>query len=111
MTTAMRTNAPLPRRPKTDCQLADRVAGMETPMLTEMAAATFHLERLVERVGTPEQELAAYTADMTPARHCDYGLGTADRIRRALDTLTAPYEKPATTDPATDADPAGDTEA
>lgn len=32
MTTAMRTNGPLPRRPKTDCQLADRVAGMETPM-------------------------------------------------------------------------------
>ncbi|MFI9176142.1 hypothetical protein [Streptomyces lincolnensis] len=108
MTTAMRTNGPLPRRPKTDCQLADRVAGMETPMLTEMAAATFHLERLVERVGTPEQELAAYRTGMTAARHCDYVLGVADRIRRAVDQLTAPYDKPATTDTATGTDPASD---
>ncbi|MFD4528417.1 hypothetical protein ACFWP7_31765 [Streptomyces sp. NPDC058470] len=103
MTTAMRTDSHrYPERPKTDCALADRIAGMETPMLTEMAAATFHLERLLQSVGTPEQELAAYTTDMTAARHCDYVLGVADRIRRAVDQLTAPYEKPATADTAPD---------
>ncbi|MDX3070404.1 hypothetical protein PV518_51260 [Streptomyces sp. ND04-05B] len=107
MTTAMRTASPRPERPQTDCALADRVAGMETPMLTEMAAATFHLERLLQSVGTPEQELAAYTVDMTAARHCDYVLGAADRIRRALDKLTAPYETPATTNTETGTDQSG----
>ncbi|MFF5147853.1 hypothetical protein ACFY6U_50495 [Streptomyces sp. NPDC013157] len=98
MTTSMRITGHRPKRPQTDCALGDRVAGIETPMLTEMAAATFHLERLQSTVGTPEQELAAYKADMTADRHRDYVLGAADRIRRALGTLTAPYETPANTD-------------
>ncbi|MEV7980831.1 hypothetical protein [Streptomyces sp. NPDC086519] len=98
MTTAMRITGHTPERPKTDCALASRVSGVETQMITEMAGAAFHLERLQSTVGTPEQELAAYKVDMTADRHRDYVLGVAARIRRALDTLTAPYETPADTD-------------
>ncbi|GAA1143556.1 hypothetical protein GCM10009577_79410 [Streptomyces javensis] len=66
-------------------------------MITDMVGAMSHLEHLVEVVGTPEQELAAYTTPITPERHRDYVLGNAARIRRALDQLTAPYETAADT--------------
>uniref|UniRef100_UPI0015C5024D hypothetical protein n=1 Tax=Streptomyces caniscabiei TaxID=2746961 RepID=UPI0015C5024D len=91
MTTSARTFGRTPERPKTGCPFADRVSGMETPMLTDMVGAMFHLEHLVEVVGTPEQELAAYTVPITSERHREYVLGAAERIRRVLDQLTAPY--------------------
>ncbi len=91
MTTPARTFRPGTQRQKTGCPLADRVSGTETPMVTEMVGAMFHLEGLLESVGTPEQELAAYTVPVTPEQHREYVLDAADRIRRALDQLTAPY--------------------
>jgi hypothetical protein len=92
MTTPARTFGRTPERPKTGCPFADRVSGMETPMLTDMVGAMFHLEHLVEVVGTPEQELAAYTGPKTAEHHREYVLSAATRIRRAVDRLTAPYE-------------------
>ncbi|MGK3110584.1 hypothetical protein [Streptomyces sp. WAC05858] len=97
MTKSARTFGRSPQRPTTGCPHADRVSGMETPMITDMVGAMSHLEHLVEVVGTTEQELTAYTTPITPERHRDYVLGNAARIRRALDQLTAPYETAADT--------------
>ncbi|MEU0949936.1 hypothetical protein ABZ379_45850 [Streptomyces canus] len=91
MTTSAPTFGRTAEPPKTGCPHADRVSGMETPMITEMVGAMFHLEALQKVVGTPEQELAAYTVPITSERHREYVLGAAERIRRVLDQLTAPY--------------------
>lgn len=73
------------------------VRRVESPMIAELCAAMHHVEHLVETVGTPEEEAAAYTQDgFTPEQHRSWVLGNADRLRRALDTLTAPYATPPT---------------
>lgn len=83
----------------TECQLVAAVRRVETPLITELVAAMFHLERLAETAGTPEQEAAAYTHDVTAEQHRSFVLGNADRIRRALETITAPYQAPAAAAP------------
>ncbi|GAA2264721.1 hypothetical protein GCM10010232_66090 [Streptomyces amakusaensis] len=104
MTTSVPSSARTPGLPQSGCPFADRVSRTETPMLTAMAAAMFHLEHLVETVGTPEQERAAHTAPVSAEHHREYVLGNAARIRRALDELTAPYETTATDTSTTTAD-------
>ncbi|MFF8618132.1 hypothetical protein [Streptomyces sp. NPDC015350] len=106
MKTSAPTFRPGPQRQKSGCPHADRVSGMETPMITELVAAMFHLEGLLETVGTPDQELAAHPVPISPERHRKYVLDAADRIRRALDELTAPYGTPVDTSTTTTDEPA-----
>lgn len=58
-------------------------------MLTELVGAMFHLEGLLETVGTPEQKLAVHTVPITAERHREYVLGAADRICRSLNQQAA----------------------
>ncbi|WP_372412639.1 hypothetical protein [Streptomyces luteireticuli] len=91
-TTAAPRRPHLPKAP-VDCDLVRNVARVETPMITEMVAAMFHLERLAQRVGTPQEEVEAYEGRADLARHRRYVLDADARIRRALDQLTEPYAK------------------
>ncbi|WP_314223616.1 hypothetical protein [Streptomyces zaehneri] len=68
----------------------------ETPMISELVVATLHLEHLAETARPPEDETAAHLNGITPEQQRSFVLGNADRIRAALDKITAPYETPAT---------------
>ncbi|MBK3646432.1 hypothetical protein [Streptomyces sp. MBT33] len=66
----------------------------ETPMISELVVATLHLEHLAETAGPPADETAAHVNGITPEQQRSFVLGNADRIRAALDKITAPYETP-----------------
>ncbi|MCC9708205.1 hypothetical protein E4N62_24870 [Streptomyces sp. MNU76] len=68
----------------------------ETPMISELVVVTLHLEHLAETAGPPEDETAAHLNGITPEQQRSFVLGNADRIRAALDKITAPYEAPTT---------------
>ncbi|MGX1266938.1 hypothetical protein [Streptomyces phaeoluteigriseus] len=71
----------------------------ETPMISELVVATLRLEFLAETAGPPEDETAAHVNGITPEQQRSFVLGNADRIRAALDKITAPYETPAPSAP------------
>lgn len=79
----------------------------EAPAISELVLATLHLEHLAETAGPPDDETTAHMNGSTPEQQRAFVLGTAYRIRAALDKITAPFEAPAPTAPP-DAGPAGD---
>ncbi|MFB7896099.1 hypothetical protein ACFC1B_07190 [Streptomyces xiamenensis] len=76
----------------TGCYLADRVAHIETPTITALAAVIGHLQQIIANAGTPDQEAARGPQPVSTDRHRDYVLGNATQIRELLDQITAPYE-------------------
>lgn len=76
-----------------ECSLVTRVRKVETPVITELVAALFHLENIAQSAATPQEQAAAQHSG-TPERHRRFVLDNAARIQRALDTITAPYQEP-----------------
>ncbi len=68
------------------------VRQVETPMISELVLAMLRLEHLAETAAPPEDETAAQLNGLTPERHRSFVLGNADRIRTALDKISAPFE-------------------
>ncbi|MGW0730830.1 hypothetical protein [Streptomyces mirabilis] len=65
-----------------------------TPMISELVVATLHVEHLAETASQPEDETAAHVNGMTLEQQRSFVLGHTERIRAALDKITAPYETP-----------------
>lgn len=82
-----------PRRP--GCDLVGNIDLIETTVVTEMTAAARHLERATKGAAGPFTEVRASGGRPDLDRHGTDITTAADRIRRLLDELTAPYETPA----------------
>lgn len=63
----------------------------ESPIITALAAALRHLEEVPETT-TPSDEAAYYASRPTNEQLSTWVLNNADRIRRALDAITTPYQ-------------------
>ncbi|TLS45722.1 hypothetical protein FE633_13220 [Streptomyces montanus] len=66
----------------------------ETPVISELVVATLHLEHLAETADTPEDETTAHMNGITPEQQRSFVLANANRIRAALDKITASFEAP-----------------
>ncbi|MFF4227426.1 hypothetical protein ACFYZH_31890 [Streptomyces abikoensis] len=91
------------RRPKNQrpgCNLVGNIDLVETPLITEMAAAAAHLARAIKSADGPYTEIRTSGGQPDLAHHAADVRAGADRIRRLLDELTAPYGLPEAAGPA-----------
>ncbi|MFE1451987.1 hypothetical protein [Streptomyces olivaceoviridis] len=75
-----------------DGQTINQVRTVESPLIAELVAAMRHLEHAAQAAGTPADEASHYSGRITTEQLGQWVLGNADRIRRALDRITAPYK-------------------
>lgn len=79
--------------PTGPCALSTAITDRESDLICALIAATRHLEQARDRAVTPDTEAARYPQPITAAALRSRVLGNADRLRCALDDLTAPYEQ------------------
>jgi hypothetical protein len=75
----------------TNCPLIKDARRIEAPLIAELAAAVLHLEYAARTASTPDEQAAFYQGRATNEQLAAWVNGNADRIRTALDTITAPY--------------------
>ncbi|WP_330328201.1 hypothetical protein [Streptomyces pseudovenezuelae] len=81
----------MPTSHTSTCRMADVVRRTESPLIADLVAALRHLEHAAENPTTPDREAAHYQGNATTEQLATWVTGNADRIRAALDTITAPY--------------------
>ncbi|MET8746279.1 hypothetical protein [Streptomyces sp. NPDC004728] len=72
------------------CDLVGQVRTIESPLMTDLVAAMWHLERIAETAGSPAEEAAHYDGRADDQLR-GWVLANAERIQQALNTITAPY--------------------
>lgn len=73
------------------CAHVHSVARIETHLITDLVAALRHLEDAATRAGSPAEEARACRHEVPEELFTSWVRDNAERIRAALDQLTAPY--------------------
>ncbi|MER5356499.1 hypothetical protein ABT093_40040 [Kitasatospora sp. NPDC002551] len=87
--------------PTVACDHARKIAHIETPLITDLVAAMWHLEAAAARAGSPAQEARACRGQVSEELFASWITSNAARVRAALNRITAPYEPPVVLPPAT----------